>query len=97
MVFGFRVAFGRNRSRASSTSFWRAARYSFIVSAQITLGDRHTPPNAECQACDLQSRRSLTPLVFVRIDVVLNPTNGVCRVTFLDDIFRAKLFFHVKL
>src|ERR1700678_2907067 len=97
MVFGFRVALGSNRSSASSTSFCRAARYSFIVSAQITLGDRHTPPHSECQARDLQSRRSLAPLVLVRIDVTLNPVNGLCRVSFFNDIFRAKLFFDVKL
>src|ERR1700749_2462145 len=96
MVLGFKVAFGKNRSRASSTSFWRAARYSFIVSAQITLGDRHTPPHPKCQACDPQSRCSLAPLVFVRVDVTLNPANSFRRVTFGDDILRAKQFFDIK-
>src|SRR5260370_24355568 len=97
MVLGFKVAFGNNRSRASSTSFWRAARYSFILSAQITLGDRHTPPNSECQACDFQSRRRLPALVFVRVDMTLNPPDCLSGIAFLDDILWAKLFFHVQL
>src|SRR5260370_30297754 len=97
MVLGFKVAFGNNRSRASSTSFWRAARYSFILSAQVTLGDRHTPPNSECQACDFQSRRSLPALVFVRVDMTLNPPDRLGGIAFLDDILPAKLFFHVQL
>src|ERR1700740_3309613 len=97
MVLGFKFALGNNRSRASSTSFWRAARYSFIVSAQITLGDRHTPPHTKCQAGDPQSRRGLAPLVFVRVDVTLNPADSLCRVTFGDDTLRAKQFFDIKL